>query len=135
MTAKGVQIVQCGTHGGYKRHLRERTPTCQPCKDANNRQRREARMNVHVVVVNHGPRLADFDFTPRDWAQHAACVDADPEWFFADQPADQARALEYCRRCPVAVECLQEGVRSRSDGIWGGLTPQQMDRLLTRRGA
>lgn len=132
---KGQVLVRCGTYGGYKRHLRERTPPCQPCRDANNAERRERYRRVHVIKVDHGPRLAAFDFTPREWAQYAACVDADPEWFFADQPADQARALEYCRRCPVAVDCLQEGVRSRSDGIWGGLTPQQMDRLLTRRGA
>ena len=132
---KGQVTAPCGTYSAYKRHLRDRTPPCDPCKDANNAERRDRYRRVHVFKVNHGPRLADFDFTPRDWAQQAACVDADPEWFFADQPADQARALAFCRRCPVAVECLQEGVRSRSDGIWGGLTPQQMDRLLTRRGA
>ena len=26
--------VRCGTAAGYQRHLRNRTPTCRPCKDA-----------------------------------------------------------------------------------------------------
>lgn len=27
--------IRCGTYGGYRRHLREGTPTCQPCRHAN----------------------------------------------------------------------------------------------------
>lgn len=27
----------------------------------------------------------------------------------------------YCRRCPVARECLQAGQEWRADGVWGGV--------------
>ena len=28
------KVAQCGTRAGYKRHLDNGEPTCQPCKDA-----------------------------------------------------------------------------------------------------
>jgi 5-methylcytosine-specific restriction endonuclease McrA len=31
----------CGTQSGYQKHLRNRTPTCRPCKDANTKKRKE----------------------------------------------------------------------------------------------
>ena len=123
-------IAQCGTYSGYKKHLRERTQPCEPCKSSNNAVRRVRRyQKVHVVKVDHGPRLAAWDFRPGPWAQQAACADADPELFFADHPRVQAQALEFCRRCTVQAECLAEALRTCSDGIWGGLSPEQMDRL------
>jgi hypothetical protein len=33
--------VICGTLSGYQRHLRDKTPTCDPCKEANRIRRRE----------------------------------------------------------------------------------------------
>ena len=73
-------IAQCGTYSGYKKHLRERTQPCEPCKSSNNAVRRVRRyQKVHVVKVDHGPRLAAWDFRPGPWAQQAACADADPE--------------------------------------------------------
>lgn len=58
----------------------------------------------------------------------AVCVDADPETFFPD-PADHHGvefAKSYCRRCPVAADCLQYALELDARfGIWGGTTPNQ----------
>lgn len=41
---KKREPAKCGTRGGYQKHLREKTPICQPCRqantDADNRLRR-----------------------------------------------------------------------------------------------
>lgn len=42
-TPKGRPPAECGTPGGYKRHVREGTPKCDPCITANRAKAREAR--------------------------------------------------------------------------------------------
>jgi hypothetical protein len=31
-----VKVATCGTDSGYKKHLRDKTPTCTPCREAHN---------------------------------------------------------------------------------------------------
>src|SRR5579875_37746 len=46
---------------------------------------------------------------------------ADPDLFFAEYPADIARAKELCRHCPAAGACLAGALRrSEPWGVWGG---------------
>jgi WhiB family redox-sensing transcriptional regulator len=45
----------------------------------------------------------------------------DPDLFFAESPADIARAKELCRDCPVAAACLAGALeRAEPWGVWGG---------------
>ncbi len=45
----------------------------------------------------------------------------DPDLFFAESPADIARAKELCRGCPVAAACLAGALdRAEPWGVWGG---------------
>ncbi|MGZ4610443.1 MAG: WhiB family transcriptional regulator [Actinomycetes bacterium] len=32
----GPRITECGSVGGYRRHLKDNEPTCAPCREANN---------------------------------------------------------------------------------------------------
>lgn len=81
---------------------------------------------------------------PAAWMDHAACLGADPELFFAPEPAsgdsrgsnsyDIARSI--CASCSVIGDCwdeylsLPKGVGDH--GFWAGTSPQ--DRRQARRG-
>lgn len=66
------------------------------------------------------------------WEERAACRGADVELFFSVEEDDQKQALEYCARCEVRAECLEEAVNNREMyGIWGGM-PESDRRSLIR---
>jgi WhiB family redox-sensing transcriptional regulator len=64
-----------------------------------------------------------------DWRDGAKCRGEDLELFIyaSDLPTDrQRRKLKsICDGCPVIEDCRYEGVRTMSDGWWGGMTPQE----------
>lgn len=68
------------------------------------------------------------------WMDNAVCRDPmfNPEWWFADtaNDHDRKRAIKLCNQCYVRDECAQLGME-HTEGIWGGLTPQ--DRRQMRR--
>ena len=69
----------------------------------------------------------------RPWAVHAACRQADHNWFFPGSDGDADAAVRVCRGCPVREECLDWALESRIRyGIWGGLTERERRRLLRR---
>jgi WhiB family transcriptional regulator, redox-sensing transcriptional regulator len=44
-----------------------------------------------------------------------------PDLFFAEYPADIARAKELCRGCPITAACLAGALdRGEPWGVWGG---------------
>jgi WhiB family transcriptional regulator, redox-sensing transcriptional regulator len=60
----------------------------------------------------------------------AACVDVDPEIFFADDQVNpdvdaiqQARTI--CASCEEQNRCLEWGLRNENYGMWGGLTANE----------
>ena len=72
------------------------------------------------MYSNLGNRIG---IEPSSWRDDAACKDTDPSIFFPDigiSPLSLLpKAREYCDRCPVKSDCLQEGRRAEY-GIWGG---------------
>jgi len=69
------------------------------------------------------------------WEELAACAGMDTEMFF---PGDGNRrktkerermrkARAVCAGCPVKPECLEFAIRTRSTGIWGGLTEKERE--------
>lgn len=54
------------------------------------------------------------------WQDRAVCgaPGVDPEWFSATSLREAAKALTYCRRCPVTDRCA--ALREGSDGVWAG---------------
>lgn len=73
-------------------------------------------------------------FPPVDGDQ--PCRDVDPELFFpASGNIEYAEpAIAVCRRCPFLHECLAYALTHDVDGVWGGTTPAQRDRLRDQHG-
>jgi WhiB family redox-sensing transcriptional regulator len=69
------------------------------------------------------------------WRFQAACGDVDPDLFFPiggkHERELQARAAKaVCSQCPVATTCLSAAFDlGIDDGIWGGLSAPERDRL------
>jgi WhiB family redox-sensing transcriptional regulator len=63
-----------------------------------------------------------------------ACVTG-PDLFFAESPADIARAKELCRGCPAAAACLASALdRSEPWGVWGGELVLRGEVVASKRG-
>jgi WhiB family redox-sensing transcriptional regulator len=60
----------------------------------------------------------------RPWVVFAACRDADPEVFFAEEY--ESEAVARCAECPVRSDCLAYALEARETyGVWGGYTSRQ----------
>lgn len=72
------------------------------------------------------------------WELSARCRDTDPDAFFPEGESTQAtynQTARLCAECPVRVECLDFALTTnRADGMWGGTTPHQRERLRRERG-
>ncbi len=58
------------------------------------------------------------------WVDEALCAGTDTELYFDKYESDQDTAREIdrmCLSCPVIKECFDQGVRSESYGVWGGI--------------
>lgn len=68
------------------------------------------------------------------WAERAACADANPDIFFPSRGESSAKAMELCRGCEVRLECLDYALRTHQrHGIWGGLTERGRRRVKSTR--
>lgn len=69
-----------------------------------------------------------------DWRDHAACATTGPDLWFAIDANSIAAAIAICNDCPVRTDCLRHALTTgEHDGIWGGLTPPQRDRVARKR--
>jgi WhiB family transcriptional regulator, redox-sensing transcriptional regulator len=84
------------------------------------------------------PNHADWE-----WQQQAACRGQNTESFYHPErergPSRLRReraAKEVCARCPVIENCLRWALHTREPyGIWGGLSVEERDLMLTKRSA
>jgi len=68
-----------------------------------------------------------------DWAPKAACRGEQPDALFV-RGAEQNKAKQLCRSCPVRTECLAEALDNQIEwGVWGGMTERERRALLRRR--
>jgi WhiB family redox-sensing transcriptional regulator len=74
------------------------------------------------------------------WRERAACRGMDPaeaiRIFFPSRGERQAEAMDYCDRCPVRQECLDDALATPGFydfGVWGGTSEQQRRRLRARQ--
>lgn len=65
------------------------------------------------------------------WTDRAACVGQPTILFFptGTGPLDALDAKAVCADCPVQDPCLEYGLRTHSDGVWGGTTEAERDRM------
>ncbi|HTY70798.1 MAG TPA: WhiB family transcriptional regulator [Actinomycetes bacterium] len=76
-----------------------------------------------------------------DWQLRGACREVEPSVFFHPEgergPARLARdraAKAVCARCPVIDACRTHALAVREPyGVWGGMTEDERERLLSRR--
>lgn len=67
-----------------------------------------------------------------EWADHAACLDAEPDTFFPEKGGSTAAAKVICSGCAVREPCLDYALaNSERYGVWGGLS--ERERRLLRR--
>lgn len=72
--------------------------------------------------------------------KRAACRPETADWYWPlpgqnSSPEIEA-ALKLCSRCPVVRECGQWALDNRqTEGIWGGMRPGALRRLVKNRGA
>lgn len=83
------------------------------------------------------------------WRDFSACFGADPDIFFpnvTDHGAKNRSTLRYvatvqeryCFNCPVMGECFDYAIKTRAEGIWGGMffsssTARNSGRWLTEK--
>lgn len=73
-----------------------------------------------------------------DWEAYSVCrrPDVDPDWWF---PADeekgkkQQEARDHCAVCPVRLHCLERAMSLREEGIWGGTSTAERQKLRKNR--
>lgn len=105
----------CGTIGARNRHLRNHELIDDACRQA----WAEYKRDIKPVVVR--VTLPDLD--------GAACATPRGLRLFADiGPETVPEAREICRSCPVQRDCLQWGVLYEDQGMWGGLTRDELRR-------
>lgn len=68
-----------------------------------------------------------------EWAARAACRESRPDELFV-RGAEQNKAKQLCKACPVRTECLAEALDNQIEwGVWGGMTERERRALLRRR--
>jgi WhiB family transcriptional regulator, redox-sensing transcriptional regulator len=70
------------------------------------------------------------------------CAEVGVEIFFARDSDDKQyvahnttyrEAKEICRKCDHQIECAEWGIKNEEFGVWGGLSPQDMKAMRSRR--
>jgi len=105
-----------------------------PAGEATVRALPESDMRLSLPQAERAMSADLAPFPPIDGSQ--ACLDAESELFFpaSEQPEFAAPAIALCRRCPFLHECLAYALTHDVQGIWGGTTTPQRDRIRTEHG-
>lgn len=66
----------------------------------------------------------------------ANCIGTDPEAFFAiaGLSTELMAAKRVCDACEIKSECAEWAILHESDGLWGGLMPQERQKIRRERG-
>jgi WhiB family redox-sensing transcriptional regulator len=65
-----------------------------------------------------------------DWQERSLCTSMPVRLFFPEPRESTRQAKSVCRRCDVAVECLEYAMYHQIEhGIWGGLSSRQRRQL------
>lgn len=116
------------THDGSKR--------CRACRRIAAKKRRKQELLESEATVfrteENDDNVVDFEL-PRGslgkkWQEDAKCREMNnSKWFFV--PLLEDEMVEYCKDCPVITLCWAYAVASKEEGVWGGTTQAQRQRL------
>lgn len=78
-----------------------------------------------------------------EWQLRAACRGTDTQIFYhpenergPSRRRREIRAKQICRDCPVVTNCLRWALAAREPyGVWGGLSVEEREALLTSQPA
>lgn len=63
-----------------------------------------------------------------------ACLEVDPDLFFATDKEGIAEAKSICRTCPLVVLCAQRALAAGEEhGVWGALSAEERKGMLTQQ--
>lgn len=70
------------------------------------------------------------------WMHAGLCRTEQPDLFFPVHTNQYAAtlAVQVCKNCPVLAECLAFSLGADVDGVWGGTTARERDRLRRKLG-
>ena len=86
-------------------------------------------------VVLLEPKVNEEDSDRVNWREQAACLGSQSDVFFPIGTGAHSRswvlaAKAMCASCPVRSECLSYAVTTvQPDGVWGGTTPKERQKL------
>jgi WhiB family redox-sensing transcriptional regulator len=60
----------------------------------------------------------------------ASCAAAEPALFQSSKSQSIRAAKVICAQCPIRARCLEWAVANREDGVWGGTTAQERQKLV-----
>lgn len=70
----------------------------------------------------------------QSWQRSASCVGLDSSIFYPPSDEESGHAKAVCAECPVRQECLEFAITVREkEGVWGGATAIERQRLVRRR--
>ncbi|WFE45329.1 WhiB family transcriptional regulator [Verrucosispora sp. WMMD1129] len=69
------------------------------------------------------------------WQDRGLCNQTDPDAFHPEKGGSPEQAKRICRRCEVKTVCLQYALTNREEGVWGGTTKQERNKILRARKA
>ena len=64
-----------------------------------------------------------------EFFSEARCAGRDPLVFQSSEPDSVRAAKAVCGKCPISARCLEWAVVNLEEGIWGGTTFQERQRL------
>jgi len=68
------------------------------------------------------------------WVDRSACRGIDPIIFYPVTDEEAGAAKSVCSECPVQAVCLEHAISHREhNGIWGGATERERQRIIRRR--
>jgi WhiB family redox-sensing transcriptional regulator len=71
--------------------------------------------------------------TSLQWMDDALCRQIDAELFFPQPHTVPHDAKKACSLCPVRFPCLEYALTQNVEGVWGGTTP--LERQKMKKGA
>jgi WhiB family redox-sensing transcriptional regulator len=93
-----------------------------------------------MAEIRRLPALRQGDW---DWQMSAACRGSDTSTFYhpenergPSRTRRETRAKAVCAACPVIESCLRWALAAREPyGVWGGLSVEEREALLTSQSA
>ena len=81
------------------------------------------------MIDNLGDLLAQFQkLQLPEFFNEARCADEDPKLFDGDDEGLTFKAVRICRDCPIQTACAQWAVANETGGVWGGMTPKDLEK-------